>query len=110
MPNFDKIPREGDLYQYIELYGHCFSLCYGYYEEADRENGEPVVLYPNLKANPLYAPDGSPLVTVVQMPCDRYQPMDPEQPEECCGDCLLYEDHRQEIARCMDPQKRKPNP
>lgn len=106
MIHLDMIPQEGDLYQTVCVYGHCFSLRYGYYEDSDRENGEPVVLYPDLKAEPCYAPDGSPLVTAVQVPCRWYVPIEPDAPEGCCSDCISYEDRRREITRCRHPQQR----
>lgn len=102
-----KLPREGDLYATVRLHGHTFELRYGYYVEADRARGEPVVVYPDLKNRPVYTGEGVLLVTAVQSPCPRYTVPDENAPEDCCSDCLYYEDARQEIARCLCDDNRQ---
>lgn len=102
-------PPEGALYQSLSVGGHTLELRYGYYEESDRALGEPVVLYPDFSALPLYDPEGRPLVSAVQEPCEHYRPLLAELPEDCCSDCIHYPDTRAEIAVCDCPARRRPD-
>ncbi len=95
------VRKEGDLYMTVSCYGHSLELRYGYYEESDRINGEPVVLYPDLKNNPVYTEKGYPLVTAIQIPCKFYEATDSSAPEDCCSDCIFYGDSRNEIDICL---------
>ena len=106
MTNAYKLPKEGDLYMVINSYGHTFELRYGFYEESDREYGEPVAIYPDLKKNPIYTKDGYPLVTAVQIPCEHYKVSQGHAPEECCSDCIYYKDSKKEIDICLCEKKR----
>ncbi len=107
MPNTYKIPKEGDLYMKISLHGYTFELRYGYYEEADRQNGEPVAIYPDLRNNPIYTKDGYPIVTAVQIPCEHYKVATGCVLEDCCSDCIYYNDSKKEIEVCLCENKRK---
>ena len=49
--------REGELYKRLELFGRAFELYYGYYEDYERERGEPVPIYPDFQKSPEYTPD-----------------------------------------------------
>ena len=106
MINSYKLPKEGDLYMVINSYGRTFELRYGFYEESDREHGEPVAIYPDLKNNPIYTKDGYPLVTAVQIPCEHYEVERGHAPEECCSDCIHYKDSKNEIDICLCEKKR----
>lgn len=101
------LPKEGDLYMTLALHGYTFDLRYGYYEEQDRNCGEPVVIYPDLKSNTLYNSEGHPLVTAIQEPCEYYTVLDEEEKENCCSDCVFYPNGRDEISICICPSKRK---
>ncbi len=107
MTNTYKLPQEGDLHMSINSHGHTFELVYGYYEETDREHGEPVVIYPDLKNSPIFTKDGQPLVTAVQVPCEYYEVEHGHPPEECCSDCIYYKDRKKEIDVCLCEKKRK---
>ncbi len=107
MTNTYKFPKEGDLYMVINSHGHTFELVYGYYEETDREYGEPVVIYPDLKNSPIFTKDGHPLVTAVQVPCEYYEAEQDHPPEECCSDCIYYKDSKKEIDICLCEKKQK---
>lgn len=89
----------------LSLYGHSFELRYGYYEESDRQWGEPVVIYPDLKTTPLYSEDGYPLVTAVQSPCEQYTAVG-HPPDDCCSDCVYYMDSKKEIELCLCEARR----
>lgn len=45
MPNTNVLPKEGDIYKVVKIDGHVFELRFGFYEEFEREKGEPVVVY-----------------------------------------------------------------
>ena len=93
------IPKEGELYKTITVAGHSFELRYGYYEEHERDLCSPVVIFPDLSAAPLYSPDGSPLVTQIQDPCEHYTPA-PGREESWCGDCAHFHSDHPEIGLC----------
>ena len=101
------VPVEGDLYMSLTLHGYTFDLRYGYYEEKDRNCGEPVVIYPDLKSRPLYDSEGFLLVTAIQEPCEFYMAADEEQNEHCCSDCIYYPNSRDEISVCICQARRK---
>ncbi len=107
MTNDYKLPKEDDLYMVINSHGHTFELKYGYYEETDREYGEPVVIYPDLKNSPIFTKDGYSLVTAVQVPCEYYEVQQGHLPEECCSDCIYYKDSKKEIDICLCEKRRK---
>ena len=64
-------PCEGDLFKIISLGGNTFEIKYGYYEDYEREHGDPIPIYPDLIKEPLYADDGRMMVTEMQDMC-RY--------------------------------------
>ncbi len=109
MPDRVNIPKEGDLYMQLEIHGYLFELRYGYYEESDRKNGEPVVIYPDFINNPLYNARGYPLVTAVQIPCEHYTVERGSPPEDCCSDCIYYKNSKNEIDICLCEKRRAEN-
>jgi len=46
------VPKEGMIYKIIDIGNHKFELRYGYNEDFEREQGCPVVVFPNLKKDP----------------------------------------------------------
>ncbi|MBQ3230121.1 MAG: hypothetical protein IJB49_03790 [Clostridia bacterium] len=96
----DKSPKEGDIYKTVKIDDHVFELKFGYYADFERELGEPVVIYPDLSENKLYTKNGSLLVTAIQDPCAHYEAHDSKQKNECCGDCIHYIRHGDEIGVC----------
>lgn len=92
--------KEGDLYKIVTVGGHRFELRYGYYEEFEKESGEPIVIYPDLFNNPLYNEDDYLIVTAIQDPCEYYLAFDTDTTDGCCGDCKYYSDPRQTIGIC----------
>lgn len=102
------IPREGELYKIITVAGHSFELKYGYYEEYERVAGPPVVVFPNLIASPKYSPEGYPLVTQIQDPC-QYFKLAPGREEHWCGDCEHFVGAHPEIGECQCAHRKKPD-
>lgn len=101
----ESIPREGDLYKTIHIAGHLFELRYGYYEDHERSLCPPVVIFPDLAAQPRFCPEGYPLVTQIQDPCPHYTPGNGE--ENWCGDCAYFCSDHKEIGICKLPEKRR---
>lgn len=76
--------KDGDLYKVVDVLGTQFELRYGYYEEYEKNSGEPVPIYPDFKKNPVYAKNGYPFVTQMQELCP--QGTSPFE-DGCCVDC-----------------------
>lgn len=99
------LPKEGELYKVLNVAGHSFELRYGYYEEHEREVCSPVVIFPDLSAAPLYCPEGYPLVTQIQDPCEHYTAA-PDREESWCGDCIHFHSDHPEIGVCRCDMRR----
>ncbi len=99
------IPKEGDIYTVVNIGKHTFELKYGYYEEGDRECGEPVVIYPEL--SDIYTEEGLKIVTAIQTPCKHYKVQKGCGREECCSDCIYYPNRRAEIGVCKCEKNRR---
>ena len=80
--------------------GHRFSLRYGYYEDFERNRGEPVVIYPDLLGAPMYSTDGFRLVTAIQDVCDSFEARGAVEEDACCCDCRFYRNSRSCIDIC----------
>lgn len=99
--------REGELYKTVELFGHAFELRYGYYEEFERERGEPIPIYPDFKNSPVYTKEGFPFVTQMQELCEHGTS---KFKDGCCADCEHYHHGEELIGICtneMNKQKIK---
>ena len=62
-------PKEGEIFKTVSIGGATFTIKYGYYEDYEREQGEPIPIYPDLKKEPAYADDGRLIVTQMQDTC-----------------------------------------
>ncbi len=99
-----KKAREGDLFKIIELYGQIFELRYGYYEEYEREKGEPVPIYPDFTRQPVYTNEGFPFVTQMQELCQHgVSPFE----EGCCVDCPHFEAGDELIGICKNIKNKR---
>lgn len=103
------IPKEGDLYKEISLFGQQFRIFYGYYEECDRKNPavDPMPIYPDFIGRPVFTPEGLPFVTKMQDACGEYRGKDTGCPE--CADCLYYQHGEALIGLCVHTEKRNPD-
>ena len=99
--------KEGDLYKIVSAGGHTFELYYGYYEEYERRGGEPVIIYPDLKTNPLYSADGYMVVTAVQDTCPHFAPRGEVDEDSICSDCMYYRGSKTHIDICTCQRNRK---
>ena len=98
--------KEGQLYRIIEAHGRTFELYYGYYEECDRAAGlEPMPIYPDLSASPVYTHHGLPFVTKMQDACPLYRG---RAGGECeCADCEYFSHIEELLGVCTCPENRK---
>ena len=96
--------RDGDLYKIIELHGKVFELRYGYYEEFERERGDPLPIFPDFKNNPVYTKDGFPFVTQMQELC---QYGSSSFKDGCCVDCAYYKQGDDLIGICTNEKNKK---
>lgn len=94
------LPREGDIYKVLRIDGHTFELRFGYYAEFERENCEPVVLYPDLSAEKRYTKNGHRIVTAIQEPCSSFEGPEHKVTDACCRDCIHYLQPDAEIGIC----------
>ena len=93
------LPKEGQLYKTLTVAGHVLELKYGYYEDHERDLCPPVVIFPDLLKAPLYSPQGYPLVTQIQDPCEHYK-VQSQTKEHWCGDCSYFTGEHSEIGIC----------
>ena len=100
------LPKEGDLYRICTVEDISFEIRYGYYAEDERGRVEPLPVYPDMVAKPIYTRSGSPVTAYIQAPCHHYEPRQPSEPEEWCGDCLHYDGGREKMGRCLCPERR----
>ncbi len=101
------IPKEGDIYKILSVGEHIFELRYGYYESFERERGEPVVLYPDLKSNSLYDHEGCRIVTAVQDACEHYSALKNREQEGVCSECIYYPESDTDIGICTCKETRR---
>lgn len=99
-------PKEGDIYKTIRIDEYVFELKYGYYEDFERDMGEPVVIYPDL-SDPLYAKEGFMIVTAVQESCEFYEVSFDKTKDGYCVDCIHYSAPDDDIGICKCNKKRK---
>ena len=90
-------PQEGDIYSVVDVGGHSFTICYGYYSEAERGVTDPIPIYPCFLTDPHYTAEGHPLVTRIQDPCEYYEAADGDG---WCADCIHCSSVRDEIGIC----------
>ncbi|MBQ9783885.1 MAG: hypothetical protein IJW29_00085 [Clostridia bacterium] len=82
--------KEGDLYRRVTLYGQTFELYYGYYEEFERGHSEPIPIYPDFLAHPLYTTEGYPFATQMQDMCEKGAFRERSLQDACCGNCAYF--------------------
>lgn len=93
--------REGDVYEIVCVGGHCFTIRYGYYDEAERDVTEPIPIYPCFQTDPHYTEDGFPLITRIQDACEHYYTGDGNVGDGWCADCLYCSGDQGEIGICQ---------
>lgn len=99
--------KEGQLYKQLHISGWSFPIYYGYYEEADRHGrfSDPVPIYPDFRASPVYDSAGRPFVTAMQDACEQYAGHRKHDRE--CGSCRHYRIGDDLIGTCTCTGNRK---
>jgi len=100
--------REGDVFDTVSLDGKTFEIRYGYYEDYERESGEPIPIYPDLKNDPIYGESGKRIVTFIQESCESFESRCDECLDETdCGFCKHYRETHPGILLgiCMKDNK-----
>lgn len=93
--------REGDLYESVKVEDMQFDILYGYYEDFERESGEPVPIYPDLEKNPTFTKDDYRIVTQIQSPCKYFAKRNKRCGSDWCRSCRYYEDEYKSIGICL---------
>ena len=101
------LPKEGDLYKIIHLYGKTFEIRYGFYEERDRlgRYAEPIEIYPDFIQSPEYTDEGIPFITAIQTPCQHFSGN--RDPNSTCEECAYYQHREELLGICTCPHNIK---
>lgn len=100
-------PREGDIYEVVCVGGHSFTIRYGYYAEEERQNTDPLPIYPCFIADPHYTEEGHPLVTRIQDACEYYRTRESGEGDGWCADCVHCTGLHDAIGICHCEHRRK---
>lgn len=105
----NQLPKEGDLYKVITVFGKTFELYYGYYDERDRYSKYSTVMeiYPDFILNPIYTDEGLPFVTAIQEICEHYKKA--RDTTNRCVDCIHYQKGVELFGLCMCKERMKNN-
>ena len=104
------LPREGDIHEVVSVGGHSFTIRYGYYDESERHNADPIPIYPCFISDPHYTREGHPLVTRIQDACEHYM-SEEDTGDGWCADCIHCAGSHFEIGICQCEHRRKhPSP
>lgn len=101
-------PREGDIYDVVQIGGYSFTIRYGYYDETERGSSDPIPIYPCFLKEPVHTAEGKPLVTRIQDACEHYEPADGAG-DGWCADCAHCQSWQKEIGICSNPHRQKEN-
>ena len=91
--------RDGDLYKIAVIADKSFTTRYGYSTESEREKWEPTPIYPDFIKRPVYTDEGAPFVTLMQDPCENYEP-NGRSSDRDCGTCIYTERGNDLIGIC----------
>lgn len=97
--------KDGDLYKQVDAFGKSFEIRYGYYEEFEKDSGEPIPIYPNFLKHPVYTDDGYPFVTAIQDACEYAETDDIGF--GLCSECRFFDEGDDFIGICLSPENRR---
>ena len=97
-------PKEGEIFKTVSIGGATFTIKYGYYEDYEREQGEPIPIYPDLKKEPTYADDGRLIVTQMQDTC-KYSNV--KTKDSFCVECKHFRYGDDLIGFCNHSKNKK---
>ena len=98
----DTRPREGDIYDVVHIGGHQFVIRYGFYDESERDDSEPIPIFPCFLTSPAHTDEGHPLVTRIQDACQHYSAAQGDG-DGLCADCTHCRTWQSEIGICECP-------
>ncbi len=98
--------REGDLYDTIIVDGRVFEIKYGFYEEFERNSGDPFPIFPDLNKNAEYTKDGYRIITQMQEPCEDFEIKSEDFSERVCGGCIYFGDNNKLIDICKNGRQK----
>ena len=98
------VPREGDLYKAVTVFGKTFEIRYGYYEDFERQYHEPMAIYPDFLKQPVYTDEGHPFVTAMQDICGHYAGA---AGGEACCECSCFKKGADLLGLCTCLKNRK---
>lgn len=103
-----EIPKEGDLYKELTIFGNTFRILYGYYEEFEREGkyNEPMPVYPDLSSSPVYTEEGKPIITAIQDACSYYKGSSNSEGDGCSG-CQYFKICEDLFGLCECPSRKR---
>lgn len=104
--NTSDLPKEGELYKKVSLFGRSFELRYGYYDDIDRQ-GPPDVIYPDLKLSPIFTDDGVPIVTMMQDACPRFMGKGSVPEDSTCAECKYFRRCVEWFGLCVQENNKK---
>ena len=99
-------PREGDVHEVVRVGGHSFTILYGYYTSAERQNTDPLPIYPCFITEPRFTPEGQPLVTRIQDACEHYSIGKEGDGDGWCADCRHFSGTHSTIGICQCVDRR----
>lgn len=99
-------PKEGDLFEVVNIGGHNFVIQYGYYSDEERGRSDPIPIYPCFISQPRYTPEGKPLSTRIQDACEHYTTEQDRHGDGWCADCVHYVGRHDEIGICECAHRR----
>lgn len=103
-PALVDVPKEGDLYKRISVFGKTFEIRYGYYEDFERQYNDPMPIYPDFLKEPMHTDNGKPFVTQMQDACLHYSGT--AISDRDCGGCAHYLQGDGFLGLCECPQNR----
>ena len=97
-------PIEGEVFKTIRLFGNVFEIKYGYYEDFERDQVDPIPIYPDFLKEPSYTDDGRPFVTQMQELC-KYGTS--HFSDGYCVDCQYFQEGDELIGICTCQENKK---
>ena len=87
--------REGDVFRNIVVDGKSFEIRYGYYENYERDAGDPIPIYPDFYDSPTFGRSGLRIVSAIQQACEAFTPKcNGCEKEGDCGFCKYYAENQ----------------
>ena len=92
--------KEGELYKIAHVFDETFELRYGYYDDIDRNGkySDPIPIYPDFTATPVYTKEGFRFSTSMQDACEHYSG---RADRDSCASCIYFKEGEDLIGLCL---------